>query len=197
MADPEARVLVVNVELCTLHFQKKSDTDTLVANAIFADGVSAALVSGRKEDSAGPRFRLDSFLSTHIPDSEDDMAWTIGQAGFDMRLSVYVPRIIKQNIRHVVDALLARAGRTSDDVDIWAYHPGGRAILDRVAKELGLSQEAFTESYEVLRDYGNMSSATILFVLKRLLESGKRGTVFAAAFGPGLTVESAVMELVE
>lgn len=195
LAEPSARVLVVNVELCTLHFQKKSDSDTLVANAIFADGVSAALVSANKSDSGGPRLTLENFLSTHIPDSEEDMAWTIGQTGFDMRLSVYVPKIIKRNIRHVVEELLQRVEKSQKDVDIWAYHPGGRAILDRVAKELDLPQEAFTESYEVLRNYGNMSSATILFVLERLLRSEKRGTVFAAAFGPGLTVESGVMEL--
>jgi predicted naringenin-chalcone synthase len=194
-ADPTAKVLVVNVELCTVHFQKKKDHDTLVANAIFADGVSAALVSADSEDSTPPRFRFNNFLSQYLEESEDDMAWKIGQTGFDMKLSVYVPRLIKRNISSIVDDLLAKGGTQRDAIDLWAFHPGGRSILDKVAVELDLPDDALRYSYEILKEYGNMSSVTIMFVLKRFLEHSDPGRLFAAAFGPGLTVESAYMQL--
>ncbi|MFP4375972.1 MAG: type III polyketide synthase [Spirochaetales bacterium] len=192
-ANAEATVLVVNVELCSLHLQFKDDTDIVVANALFADGVSAAVVSARAIDGVDRRLRLDAFRSHTIPKSEDDMAWTIGDTGFDMRLSAYVPRFIEQDIASILDGLLAEQHRVRDDVDVWAIHPGGRAILDRVAGALAIPIEKLLHSYEVLRAYGNMSSVTIMFVLKRILEGADVGRVFAAAFGPGLTVESGLL----
>jgi predicted naringenin-chalcone synthase len=118
------------------------------------------------------------------------MAWKIGAHAFDMRVSAYVPRLIEQNIRSIVEDLLSTTDTAFDDIDIWAVHPGGRAILDRTAAALNIPQSALIHSYEVLREYGNMSSATIFFVLQRILETSESGTVFATAFGPGLTVES-------
>jgi predicted naringenin-chalcone synthase len=192
-SDPEAKVLVVNVELCSVHLQQKEDVDVIVANALFSDGVSAALISPDPGDSQGARIAFRHFATRTAPDSEEDMAWSIGQNGFDMKLSVYVPRIIERNIAELIDAAMESSGLSREAVDIWAVHPGGRAILDKTAATLGLEESAFAPSYDVLREYGNMSSATILFVLKRILEDSREGNVFATAFGPGLTLEAAHM----
>jgi predicted naringenin-chalcone synthase len=112
-----------------------------------------------------------------------------------MRLSAYVPRFIEKDIASILNELLARQGHSQGDIDLWAVHPGGRAILERVAGALAILPEKLRHSYEVLRDYGNMSSATIMFVLKRILEGAETGRVFATAFGPGLTVESCLLSI--
>jgi len=196
-ADPTARVLIVNVELCSLHLQLKAETDIMVANALFADGVTATLMSAEAGLTKGRNaLALHGYASRVIDNSVGDMAWKIGSTAFDMRLSVYVPKFIQKNIGTVVDDLLLQVGHTRDDVQTWAIHPGGRAILDRTAKALELEDGALDNSFAVLREYGNMSSATIFFVLKRILEQGNAGLIFAAAFGPGLTVESAILEAV-
>jgi predicted naringenin-chalcone synthase len=131
-----------------------------------------------------------------LPDSENEMAWDIGQNGFEMKLSSYVPRLVEENIGEVLDDAIGRSGLSRSDVDIWAIHPGGRAILDKTAETLGVDPAAFEVSYEVLRNYGNMSSATIMFVLDRIMRDRRSGNVFAAAFGPGLTLEAAHMQKV-
>ncbi len=198
VANPGAHVLIVAVELCTLHFQLKPQLDFMIANALFADGAAAALVGPASDDGQAQRggagrqakLLLDGFASRIVPESEQAMAWKIGERAFDMRLSAYVPRLIETNIRSIVEDLLGAAGDVCGDVDIWAIHPGGRAILDRTAAALNIPESALIHSYEVLREYGNMSSATIFFVLKRILGDSRSGTVFATAFGPGLTVES-------
>ncbi len=193
-SSPEARVLVVALELCSLHFQQKADREIMVANSLFADGVGAALVSAVRGDSGPDALRLDSFASRYLEGSEQDMAWKLGPVAFDMRLSAYVPRLIQANIGAILDGLLGRSGRRREEIALWALHPGGRAIMDRVAATLGLTDRQLWASYQVLREYGNMSSATILFVLELILRRPGTGPVFAAAFGPGLTVESALME---
>lgn len=195
-ADPAARVLIVDVELCSLHFQFKLEIDTMVANAIFADGAAAALVSCDDRSNQGSRYELTSFSSRIIPDSEEDMSWRLGTVAFDMRLSAYVPRLIHRDIADVVRATMEPMGLNNESVRSWAIHPGGRAILDCARDALSLEEHALAGSYSVLRDYGNMSSATIFFVLKHLLDETSSDTVFAAAFGPGLTVESAHLERV-
>ena len=193
-ADPDARVLIVNAELCSVHMQQKEDVDIIVANGLFADGVSAALVSADSRDSSGPRLAFRSFATRTAPESEEDMAWSIGQTGFDMKLSMYVPRIIERNIAPLIDEAMASSGLTRAEVDIWAIHPGGRAILEKTATTLGVDAAEFHHSYEVLREYGNMSSTTIMFVLRRILaDESRSGNVFATAFGPGLTMEAAHM----
>jgi len=200
VANPGAHVLIVAVELCTLHFQLKPQLDFMIANALFADGAAAVLVGpasdGGQAHGEGASFGqkgrllLDGFASRIIPESEQAMAWKIGERAFDMRLSAYVPRLIETNIRPIVEDLLRAAGDGFADIDIWAIHPGGRAILDRSAAALNVPESALVHSYGVLREYGNMSSATIFFVLQRILQDSRSGTVFATAFGPGLTVES-------
>jgi predicted naringenin-chalcone synthase len=188
-SDPGAQVLIVDVEACTLHFQKDFQPDVVVANALFADGAAAVLVGGEP----GP-YRLHDFRSHIIPGSEGDMAWIIGETGFDMKLSSYVPRLIEGNIGAVLERLFAASGWDRDELKLWAVHPGGRAILDKTAQVLGLTAGELEVSYDVLRRFGNMSSVTIFFVLREILDRGRKGKLFACAFGPGLTVESAFLE---
>jgi predicted naringenin-chalcone synthase len=192
-AEPDARVLLVNVELCSLHFQQKYDLDTMVANAIFSDGVSAALISAHEEDSTGNRISLDVFRSQYLNDSEKDMAWKLGDTGFDMKLSAYVPRIIYKNIDEILEGILSKSQFTAKDIDIWAVHPGGKAILEKVEQSVGLQHSDLQVSYDVLKEYGNMSSATIMFVLQRILHDDRSGNILALAFGPGLTVETGLL----
>lgn len=195
-ANPDAVVLVVCLELCTLHLQFKEDTDNLISGSVFADGAGACIVSGRKPANSS-FFRWLASDSYIAPEGESDMAWTIGDNGFDMVLSAYIPRIIESNMKNIVFDALQRAGfEDSKAVTHWAIHPGGRAILDKVESSLELPDDALRHSREVLRNYGNMSSATILFVLKQLLDSNpEEGLVYASAFGPGLTIESAFLRL--
>ncbi len=194
LADPKAVVLVVATELCTLHFQQRLEADFIISNALFADGTGAALVTARSwEGVRRPRLSLERFSSVVVPDSEEEMTWKIGSVAFDMRLSAYVPKFIGANIRKIVGDLAADLGVALADIVHWAIHPGGRAILERSEEALELDSTALEHSYRILRDYGNMSSATILFVLKAHLDAGGNGTLFATAFGPGLTVESALM----
>ncbi len=199
VSQPGAKVLIVDVELCTLHFQKTFEPDTVVANALFADGAAAVLVTDDPKlitEEGGPRLQLSDFASRLIPGSDKEMAWIIGEHGFDMKLSSYVPRLIENNIQTILDDLFTQAGWTKNEDLLWAVHPGGRAILDKTASVLGLPSDALEVSYKVLAEYGNMSSVTIFFVLKALLGKGQLGPVFACAFGPGLTVESALMAVV-
>jgi predicted naringenin-chalcone synthase len=193
LAHEEATVLVVGVELCSLHFQQKFTPETVVANAIFADGAAAALISASPSVSDRPKLRLDRFATYLVDNSEEGMAWRIGKHGFDMRLSLYVPAIIEANIRGVVSRLLDGSGVSLEEIDLFAVHPGGRAILDKVRDALSLPDRALDSSYDVLREYGNMSSVTIFFVLEAMLSVPASGRIFAAAFGPGLTVESGIL----
>ena len=193
-ADPDAVVLIADVELCTLHFQFKPEQETMVANSLFADGAAAALVSARVPERGG--YRLAGFFSRIIMDSEQAMSWTLGDTAFDMTLSAYVPRLLQSDIGEIVRHAIDAVGFAADGVRLWAIHPGGRAILDRIGEALGLDSDDLADSAATLADYGNMSSATIFYVLDRMRRSSIGGPVFAAAFGPGLTVESAALELV-
>ncbi|MBB5379301.1 putative naringenin-chalcone synthase [Deinococcus metalli] len=199
-ADPSAVVLVVCAELCTIHMHSARDADTLIANSVFADGAAAAVVSARTPAVSAPVLRLDHFETTLTPAGvgEADMAWTIGDQGYDMVLSTYVPAIIEAHIGDALAPLFAHEPALGDDplngIAQWAIHPGGRSILDKVQASLGLSDEQLHPSREILRQYGNMSSATVLFILADLLrDAGSGDRVCAMAFGPGLTVESGLM----
>lgn len=200
LADPDAVVLVVSVELCSLHISSSNDPDTIVASSVFADGAAAAVVTSRDAPAGHPVLDLDAFETVLTPVGETDMAWKIGDHGFEMVLSSYVPSIIEKHIEGALDPLLARLGETrpeaSADIERWAIHPGGRSILDKVQDAVKLSDAQMAESRRVLRDYGNMSSATVLFVLREILHDMGASTgerVCAMAFGPGLTVESAIL----
>lgn len=204
-ADPQAVVLVVCAELCTLHLRSSADPDAIVACSLFADGAAAGIVSARPLGAEERGLALDAFGAAVTPTGERDMAWTIGDHGFEMVLSAYVPAIIDEHVTGALEPLLAADDRLAAAlaadaiaraVPHWAIHPGGRAILDRVQARLGLDAEQLAPARGVLREYGNMSSATVLFVLQRILgapaaQAGDR--VAAMAFGPGLTVESALL----
>ena len=190
-ADPDAVVLVVCAELCTLHFRVADDPDQILAASLFADGAAAAVVSADPARRGERWLDLDRFGTAVTDDGERDMTWTVGDAGFDMVLTAQVPRIIGREIRAAVDDVVGAAS-----VDTWAVHPGGRAVLDRVETGLGLAPDALDASRAVLRDHGNMSSATILFILRSLLiGDGLRDgeTIATLAFGPGLTMEAAML----
>src|SRR5690606_13972121 len=182
-SDPSARVLVVAVELCTLHLQTTDRLDSLLAMSQFADGAAAALVTAE-----GPGLALRDGLSMTLDDSQDLITWTIGDTGFAMELSGEVPGRLAEALGdgRVQDAITG--GRPVNALDAWAIHPGGKSIVDAVERGLGLSPEKVAASRAVLQEFGNMSSATVLFVLERLLAERPDSGV-ALAFGPGLAME--------
>lgn len=193
--DPTAVVLVACGEICTIHLRSSDDPDQIVSSAVFADGAAAAIVTAAPVGADTPHFELDRFATAITEDGESEMGWTIGDAGFEMTLSAEVPRIIGREVRAALDPLLAPIG---GEVDTWAVHPGGRSILDRVEAAFELPADALNPSREVLRNFGNMSSATILFILQRILADPAQhdgARVLGLAFAPGLTVESATLTL--
>ncbi len=199
-SNEKAIVLIVCVELCTIHFQKLDDIDNLTANLLFADGAGAALVVS---DRIASEKQLDGFgirkFHSHIElGGKKDMAWQISSTGFLMTLSKYIPQLIENGIKTFFGKAILTLGIEKSDVKHWAIHPGGRKILDVVQQQLGLTKMDMESSRSVLKNYGNMSSPTILFVLKDILENKADLTIpertFAVAFGPGLTMESVILE---
>jgi len=191
--DPSAKVLVVCTELCTLHFQREATPDNLMSSLLFADGSAAALVVG--DDHLGQGVRIDGFYSEILSKGKKDMAWELSSTGFQMVLSSYVPDLIEKDFSGLVEHALAKTGKATDTISHWCIHPGGKKILDAVSRSLQLADGSLETSYDILRDYGNMSSATILFVLQRImsgLDYSQSNTLFGAAFGPGLTMETFV-----
>ncbi|KAA9325029.1 type III polyketide synthase [Adhaeribacter soli] len=196
-SQPEANVLVVCTELCSLHFQKSKEHDHLVSNALFGDGAAAAWVSGKAPK--GVSLAFEAFHCELMSSGKKDMAWHIGNFGFEMTLSAYIPDLIKKGIRQLSVNLLSRLNLDLPDIKWFAIHPGGRKILEAIEQELGIGRAENRFSYAVLRDYGNMSSATVLFVIKEVMKSlgpendGER--VLSFAFGPGLTMESMLLKI--
>ena len=183
-SEASARVLVVNVELCTLHLQDTIDLEQILSFMLFADGCAASLVSA---EPAG--ILLGSFRAVLVPETSDLITWNIRDAGFDMVLSGQVPAVIHDSLRHRGDEILAGAAAAS--IDLWAIHPGGRTVLDAVERAFVLAPAALAASREVLRRYGNMSSATVMFVIERLMRTRLRGrNGCAMSFGPGLIAET-------
>ncbi|MFC3298382.1 type III polyketide synthase [Arthrobacter agilis] len=199
-ADPDAVVLVISAELCSLHVRSSNNPDTIVGSSLFADGAAAAIISARDLPLDGPALSLDHFETVLTPVGEESMAWNIGDEGFEMVLGTYVPHIIDEHIIGALEPLLARdaslQGLDYSEIEHWAIHPGGRSILDKVEAKLGLSEHQLVPARETLRDYGNMSSATVMFVLKNILEqpaTDGNNRICSMAFGPGLTVETALL----
>jgi predicted naringenin-chalcone synthase len=184
-SDHAARVLVLSVELCTLHLQETEDLDRLLTFLLFGDGASAALVSAEPVGLA-----LDGFHAVLVQRAADQITWNIRDFGFDMVLSGQVPGTINDALRSGSARVLPDTA--VDAIDMWAVHPGGRTVLDAVEGAFGLGQSALAASRAILRDYGNMSSPTVMFVLEALMReqtpAGARGC--AMAFGPGLTAET-------
>lgn len=199
-ADPDAVVLVISAELCSLHVRSSNNPDTIVGSSLFADGAAAAIISARDIPLDGPALTLDHFETVLTPVGEESMAWNIGDEGFEMVLGTYVPHIIDDHIVGALEPLLARdeslKGLDYSDIEHWAIHPGGRSILDKVEAKLRLTPEQLVPARETLRDYGNMSSATVMFVLKNILDqpaTDGNNRICSMAFGPGLTVETALL----
>ena len=183
-SDADARVLVVCVELSTLHLQDNPALEPLLAMLQFGDGAAAALVT------AAPRgFALDHPFATTLPDSAALIRWDITDHGFAMHLSGEVPARIAAGLSDPAFAAAATGGRAPLEIDGWAVHAGGRSILDAVEHSLKLPDDALDASRAVLSDYGNMSSATLMFVLARLLDGPPVRNGVALAFGPGLAAE--------
>lgn len=191
-ADPDVRVLLVCVELCTLHFPYARDVGTIVTNALFADGAAAAVI----QRAPVGRMRLVRTGSSVLPDSARDMTWTVGDHGFVMTLSKRVPELIQSHLRAWLEGWLAESELELGQIRGWAVHPGGPKILDAVTHALELPETALAASHEVLREHGNMSSPTVMFILARLEAASPtlRGPVVALAFGPGLVVEAALVQ---
>lgn len=191
-ARPGSHALVLCLELCTLHFQDDPSIDNLMAIALFADGAAAALVG---DAPGGPR--LLAFRTFSDYQTLDHMAWHLTDHGFQMRLSAYVPDVLRAQVAQLVDPLLHSHGLTREGVRFWGIHPGGSRILDYLQEALGLSEEELQFSREVLRQFGNMSSPTILFVLEEMRrrgspQPGDYGVLMA--FGPGLTIEMCLLQ---
>ncbi|HEY0067029.1 MAG TPA: type III polyketide synthase [Flavisolibacter sp.] len=188
-ADASAQVLVVCTELCTLHFQREATPDNIASSLLFGDGSAAALVCSAENELPG--LHIDGFYSEVIPKGKRDMAWELSSSGFLMTLSGYVPDLIEEDFSAIVEKSIAREGLPVSAISHWCIHPGGKRILEGINKSLGLKDGDLSHSYDVLRDHGNLSSATILFVLKGMMQKEKKiGKLFGAAFGPGLTVET-------
>lgn len=197
-ADANAKVLVVSVELCTLHFQKVNTLDNWVANSLFSDGAAAVLVeSTANRLGKGTYFSLKNFYSEFVTEARDEMGWYVGNTGFEMKLTSKVSKQIKKHITALTDRFLQKAKTQMSEISAYAVHPGGRAILEAVEEALELPEESNAFAYEVLQQYGNMSSATILFVLDKMLKAGNiiDQKILSFAFGPGLTVEGMILEM--
>lgn len=189
---PNAKVLIVDIELCSIHFQNEKDDDNIMANTIFADGAAAVYMSSQKEEES--LYEIGSFFSRLLDNSEKDMAWKLSETGFQMRLSTYIPTIIEKEIGSLLSNVVDETKIAKDDFQ-WAFHPGGVRILDSISKTLDIPKEDLKTSYEVLKRNGNMSSVSILFVLLELSKTLKKGPIFSAGFGPGLTMEAMTLEL--
>jgi predicted naringenin-chalcone synthase len=190
-ADPKARVLLCSVELCSLHYHYGHNAQQLVANALFADGAAAMVIAGQRNGNSAA-WDLAGCGSCMFPDADDAMTWRIGNHGFEMTLAQEVPDLINDNLRPWLVEWLAGYDLTIDEIVSWAVHPGGPKIVTCVADALGLAPDATDVSLEVLADCGNMSSATVPFVLQRLSQRNAPAPCVAMGFGPGLVAETAL-----
>jgi alpha-pyrone synthase len=190
--DPSTKVLIVCTELCSLHFQRENSEDNMIANALFADGSAAVIVEAKP--SVAVFLKIAAHLSELARQGDKDMAWSIGNEGFEMKLSTYVPDVIRQGIKELTNSLLSKLSISLSDVHHFAIHPGGKKIIEAIEQQLGLTKDQNQWAYYVLKHYGNMSSPTVLFVLKeifdRLTKENDKENILSFAFGPGLTLES-------
>jgi len=191
-ADPRSRVLVVCVELCTLHFQHEPTEDNLLANALFGDGAAAVLVCGDAVARTGPDLEITGAVTELRPDDGRLMRWEVTDHGFALSLSSLLPRTLARDLPDLLPAIAGSEAPSGVPARWWAVHPGGVAILDSVERAWALDPHALDASREVLRHRGNMSSPTIFFVLERFLSSdaGDDGPGLAVAFGPGISIEA-------
>jgi predicted naringenin-chalcone synthase len=185
----DSKVLLCCVELCSLHFQYGWRRDQVVANTLFADGAAAAVVESAQH---APSVSVQSTASIVIPNSKDAMSWSVGDHGFEMTLSLDAPAALAEHLAPWLDDWLGARGLNRSEVTGWAVHPGGPGVLDTIERALELGSDDLVYSRAVLREHGNMSSATLLFILERMMNR-VCGPIVALAFGPGLTIEGALL----
>lgn len=193
-SDECAQVLIVCLEMCSLHFQQKANDDNILANTLFGDGGAAVWMSAKNKAFG---LKVKSAYCNLLLDGENDMAWHLGDYGFEMKLTSYIPQLLEKGINNLSKELFYKLG-LSKSPDFFAIHPGGKKILQSMQKALQLNEEDIRFSSRVLAENGNMSSPTILFVLKEIMEEisleKKPKSIVALAFGPGLTLESMLFE---
>lgn len=209
-SQPSAVILLCAVELCSLHFQYGWHADRLVANSLFSDGAAAMVLksecapgSDRSEPEREARHgagvtRLGRHIASGsfvIEDTAEAMQWGIGNHGFEMHLSSQVPNIVGSRLPGWLANWLAEHQLSISDINGWAVHPGGPRVLDAVEDCLSLHADALATSRAVLADCGNMSSPTVLFIVERLSKAGTTGPCVILGFGPGLTMEAALLML--
>jgi predicted naringenin-chalcone synthase len=188
-SDDKAQVVIVCTELCTLHFQREATMDNIASSLLFGDGAAAALITADTNETKG--LTIDHFYSEVITKGKRDMAWELSSSGFLMTLSGYIPDLIEEDFKDLIDRAALMQNIDIESVTDWCIHPGGKRILEAIEKSLSLNKDELADSYEILKDFGNLSSATILFVLKQIMEKKKSiPKLMAAAFGPGLTIET-------
>jgi predicted naringenin-chalcone synthase len=197
-SDDNASVLIVCTELCTLHFQNEFNTDTALSDLLFADGSAAILIGGQNHKPKYKALKFSSFYSELRLTAQTDMTWKIANSGFKMTLTGYVPQLIETDFKGFLSTAIQKANLEVSDITDWCIHPGGKKILEAIQKSLSIPKSELAHSYQILNDYGNMSSPTILFVLKQMLDNQNNDpiNVFGAAFGPGLTLESFILQSV-
>ena len=194
--DKTARVLVICTELSTLHFQRENTLDNIASSLLFGDGAAAMLITHDDHEIHG--LKINNFYSEVAFKGKKDMSWELSSSGFLMTLSGYVPDLIEQDFNNLMCNALRNAGVNKKDISHWCIHPGGKKILTSVEKSINITPGDLQHSYNVLKNYGNMSSPTILFVLKEIMDSLKNNkeskiNIFGAAFGPGLTLETFIL----
>jgi alpha-pyrone synthase len=183
-SEPAAHVLVLNLELCTLHLRETTDLEEMLSFLLFADGCAACLVTAEPQGLA-----IDRFHAVLIPQTKELITWHIRDSGFEMMLSSRVPGVVRRALKAGVDQILSSTPPSS--IDLWAVHPGGTSVLDAVQRAFDVKPEALSASREVLRSYGNMSSATVMFVLAAMMRSSLSGAAGCAmSFGPGMVAET-------
>ena len=191
-SEKDAKVMIVCTELCTLHFQKEATMDNIASSLLFGDGSAAVLVTNNDYRKKG--LKLDHFYSEVITKGKKDMAWELSSSGFLMTLSGYVPELLEEDFSPLVTRALQKAGIEKKEISHWCIHPGGKRILDAIHRSLDLKNDELCYCYETLKEVGNISSATILFVLKKIMQMDliPDQKILGAAFGPGLTMETFV-----
>ncbi len=190
--ETNASVLIVCVELCTLHFQNGYSDDNMSSGILFGDGAAAVLVT----DNTRKGLQIDHFHSAVSVKGKSEMAWELASTGFVLTLSGYIPELIGEDFNCLLDQALAGTALSKDEITHWCIHPGGKRILKAIHDSLGFTNGQLQPSYDILREYGNMSSPTVLFVLKRIQEAlhkNQPNNIFGAAFGPGLTMETFIL----
>lgn len=192
-SEPNARILLCAVELCSLHYRLTWDDEGMVGNALFADG-AAALVCAASGSERPDLWKVRSTGSCLIPETDSEMSWRIGDHGFEMRLTGKVPVLIEEHLQPWLSAWLNGLGQSIDSIGAWAVHPGGPRILDAVENAIQLPADACATSREVLDQYGNMSSPTVLFILDRMRRNNPALPIVMLGFGPGLMAEAALLE---